>query len=384
MALRTSQVDRLFSAIVLVALCFVAPAVARPVPETSAKQAILIDLWSDTVLLEKNADTLVPPSSMTKLMTVYLLFERVKSGRITLDDRFAVSKKAWRMGGSKMFVPLGKRVRVEDLIRGIIVQSGNDASIVVAEALAGSEAAFARQMTRRARQLGMAKSTFKNANGWPAPGHLMTVREIALLARRLIEHFPRYYHYYAERSFSFAGQTQRNRNPLLAAVRGADGLKTGHTKSGGYGLAGSARRAGRRLILVVNGLASKQARKTESRRLMRWGFSAFERITLFKTGQVVASARTWMGRSATVPLALTEDVRLTVPRGGRKDLRVSASYVGPIPAPLRRGQEIARLEVAGANGLVRSYKLVAAADVERQGLFGRLRTAAERLLGLAP
>lgn len=380
MALRTSHVDRLFSAIVLVALCFAAPAVARPVPETSAKQAILIDLWSDTVLLEKNADTLVPPSSMTKLMTVYLLFERMKSGRITLDDRFAVSKKAWRMGGSKMFVPLGKRVRVEDLIRGIIVQSGNDASIVVAEALAGSEDAFAEMMTARAREIGLTGSSFANSTGWPDPNHYMTARDLVRLTQSIVTDFPEYFPYFAETSFTYNEIHQGNRNPLLYKNLGADGMKTGHTQEAGYGLTATAQRNGRRLILVINGLESTRKRAAEAARLINYGFREFGNYALFTTGEVVETADVWLGDKARVPLIVNSDLIVTLPRASRKDLKVAVVLNAPVPAPIQAGSEIAKLVISAPDIDPIELPLTAGESVQRLGMFGRIGAAISYLL----
>ena len=270
-----SVVRLLSSVLALVAFGVLASQPARAY-ETSAGQAILVDANTGTVLFEKNADEITFPSSMTKLMTIYLVFAHLADGSLHLDDELPVSEKAWRMQGSKMFVEVGTSVRVEDLLRGVVVQSGNDATVVLAEGLAGSEEAFAVEMTEMAQELGMTNSVFRNASGWPDPDHVSSARDLAILAQRTIEDFPQYYHYYAEEVFVWHDIEQHNRNPLLYNTPGADGLKTGHTEAAGYGLTASAERDGRRLILVVNGLASTQERASEGQRLIEYGFREFE------------------------------------------------------------------------------------------------------------
>lgn len=353
--------------------------------DTVAKEAILVDDTTGTVLLEKNAAAPTFPSSMTKLMTVYLLFEHLASGALALDDALPVSEKAWRMGGSKMFVEVGSEVAVEDLIRGIVVQSGNDATIVVAEGLAGSEEAFAREMTARARELGMTATTFRNASGWPDPEHVTTVADLALLVRRTIEDFPDRYHYYAEKSFTFGGIAQANRNPLLHAGIGADGLKTGHTEAAGYGLAASARQGERRLILVINGVDSARARADEAERLLRWGFREFDVHRLFDAGGIVGEAEVWLGEEDTVPLLLADDLALTLSREARRDMRARIVYTGPVPAPIAAGAPIARLVVDAPGMAPVERQLLAAVAVGELPLLGRLGTALFYLLfGLPP
>ncbi|MDM7946454.1 MAG: D-alanyl-D-alanine carboxypeptidase family protein [Oceanibaculum nanhaiense] len=347
--------------------------------ETPAKQAYILDAQTGTVLLDKDADSLMPPASMSKLMTAYMIFQRLKDGRLTLEDEFLVSEKAWRKGGSKMFVEVGSRVSVEDLLRGIIVQSGNDACIVVAEGIAGSEEAFAEMMTETARKIGLEKSVFRNATGWPDEDHVMTARELAVLAERIIADFPEYYHYYAETSFTYNDIRQGNRNPLLYTMNGADGLKTGHTEASGYGLTASAKRDGRRIILVVNGLPSMNARSQESGRLMDWAFREFEALSLFKAGETVEQAEIWMGDTHTVPLVSAEDIVITVPKAARRSMVVSAVYDGPVAAPVKQGDRIATLRVALPNGATMDYPLLAGADVEELGLFGRMLAAAQHL-----
>lgn len=367
----------LAAALALAALAAAPPAAAI---ETAAEQAILIDATTGAVLLEKNADTPVPPSSMSKMMTVYLLFERLKEGALTMDDTFRVSKKAWKRGGSKMFVEVGERVRIADLLRGIIVQSGNDASIVVAEGLAGDEKTFAELMNRKATEMGLTNSTFKNASGWPEDGHLMSVRDIAILSKRTIEDFPDYYKLYAEKTFTYGGIRQSNRNPLLFRQGAADGLKTGHTEAAGYGLAASADRGGRRLILVVNGLPSARARSRESYRLMQWGFREFRNFDMFRKGDTVEEAEIWLGTEATVPLVVDRDVTVTLPRRARRTATIKVVYTGPIAAPVAEGQAIARLVVTAPDFPAVEIPLMAGRAVERLGFAGRIAAALRYLV----
>ncbi len=356
-----------------------AAAVAATI-ETEAREAILIDATTGAVLMEKDADLLMPPASMSKIMTAYMVFTRLKEGRLRLDDTLPVSEKAWKMGGSKMFVEVGSEIRVEDLLQGVIVQSGNDACIVLAEGLAGSEEAFAEAMTEKAHEIGMKDSTFANATGWPNPNHLMTVRDLATLALRTIQDFPDYYHFYSEKEFEWSDIRQGNRNPLLYKTVGADGLKTGHTEEAGYGLTASAVQGDRRLILVVTGLDSVRARSEESERLLRWGFREFDNYALFKAGDTVDEAPVWLGDASSVPLVAKDDLVLTLPRDARKGMKVSVNYVSPIPAPLEEGEEVAQLVVTPSEGDPVSYPLYAGASVGQKGPFGRIVAAVEFLI----
>ena len=344
--------------------------------EISAESAILVDMTTDTVLFEKAPRAPTYPSSMTKLMTAYLLFEQLADGLISLEDTLPVSERAWRMGGSKMFVEVATNVSIEDLIRGIVVQSGNDASIVVAEGLAGSEDAFARMMTEKARELGMHATTYRNASGWPDDGHVTTVEDIAILTRRTIEDFPQYYHYYAETSFSFSEIQQSNRNPLLYTAVGADGLKTGYTRDAGYGLAASAVRDGRRLILAVNGFDGSRTRARQSEAILQWGFREFGLYKLFEAGEAVGDAEVWLGAADTVPLVVADEVQVTLSHAARGDLAVRIVYDGPVPAPLDAGTRVATLVVELPGGGTIERPLLAGADVERMSFFLRLGTRA--------
>ena len=279
-----------------------------------------------------------------------------------------------------MFLVPGKRARIEDLIRGIIVQSGNDSCIVIAEGISGSEEAFAGEMTERAKQLGLTSSTFKNSTGWPHPEHRMSPKDLALLAKHTIEQFPEYYHYYSERSFVYNGIKQNNRNPLIYKEMGADGLKTGYTQESGYGLTGSATRGDRRLILVVNGLSSKKERAREPERLLEWGFREFGNYALLGAGEVVEEAQVWLGKKATVQLIIENELKLTLHKKSRREMKVAVNYQGPIPAPVKKGDVLATLSISAPGEKTIDIPLVAAVDVEQLGLMGRLVAAFKHIL----
>ena len=347
--------------------------------DTAAKFALAIDFNTGATLLDKGADMPMPPSSMTKLMTAYLVYTALKSGRLKLTDELSVSERAWKMGGSKMFVQVGNLVKVEDLIRGMIVQSGNDACIVLAEALAGSEENFAEQMTAKAREIGLTSSFFRNSTGWPDPTHRMSARDLAMLARRIIVDFPEYYHYDSEKSFKYNGIEQENRNPLVQKGT-ADGLKTGHTEEGGYGLVASALRSGRRIILVVNGLTSMRQRAEEADRLLEWCFREFENVTLFKADDVLEKAPVWLGESPTVPLITGRDLALTLPRNWRRNVQIGLRFEAPVKAPVTKGDRLGTLVVSGPGVPPTDLPLLAGADVPRLGLPGRAMGVLSRML----
>ena len=359
-------------------LCLAAGPVAAV--ETQAKQAILADFETGSVLFEKNADESMAPSSMSKLMTIYMVFERLRDGRLSLEDKLPVSTKAWRKGGSKMFVKEGDRVSIEDLIRGVVVQSGNDACIVIAEGLAGSEEIFAEEMTERGRELGLENTVFKNATGWPDLGHTMTARDLAILTKRTVQDFPEYFHYYAEKNFTYNGIHQSNRNPLLYKNLGADGLKTGHTELGKFGLVVSAERKGRRLILVLNGLPNVRTRSKESERLLEWGFREFNNYKLFSAGETVTQASVWLGDVDQMPLVVENDLVITIPKKSRRKMQVSALFEEPVPAPIRGGQQIALLQVSAPGFETLEVPLVAGEGVGQLGLLGRLASALNYLI----
>ena len=374
-----SSLTRIAATAAFLALA-VSPGAEAAKIETNAREAILLDFDTGQVLFEKNSDELMPPASMTKIMTVFLAFERLADGRLNMEDEIPISEKAWRKGGSKMFVEIGSRVSVHDILRGIIVQSGNDAAIALAEAIAGTEEAFAELMTEKAAEIGMKDATFRNSTGWPDPDHRLTAHGLAILAAETIRRFPDYYPIYAEQSFTYHDIKQGNRNPLLYKGMGADGLKTGHTENAGYGLTSSAKRGDRRLILVVNGLDSVSQRASESERLLEWGFREFDNYTLLERGEVIDKAAVWLGEEDTVPLVTEEELIMTMPRAARKEMRVTVEYDGPIPAPIVKGQVLARLRIAAPDMEDRVVPLRAGADVEKLGAFGRITSAVGHLI----
>jgi serine-type D-Ala-D-Ala carboxypeptidase (penicillin-binding protein 5/6) len=359
--------------------------VAAPRPaaafETAARAAIVIDYRTNATLYAKDADARIPPASMSKLMTAYMVFERLKEGSLKLDDTLPVSEKAWRVEGSEMFVKVGDRVRVEDLLRGMIIQSGNDACIVFAEALAGSEAAFSERMSERALELGMTNSHFANSTGLPDPQHYMSVRDLATLAVRIIREFPEYYKYYSEREFTFNNIRQPNRNPLLqAGVPGVDGIKTGFTKEAGYGLVASAQRDGRRIVTVIAGLHSTRNRRGESEQLLEYGFREWQEYRLFEPGQTVAEAGVWLGSAERVPLVPEDVVGVTLSREARKGMNVRLRYDSPVPAPVAKGQLLGALEISAPGSDLVTVPLVAGEDVPKAGMLGRITGAISYLV----
>lgn len=338
--------------------------------ETPAQWAYIVDFATGAVLLDKQSDVEMPPSSMTKLMTAYIVYSRLKSGQLRLDQMLPVSEKAWRTQGSKMFVEINGTIKVEDLIRGMIIQSGNDACIVLAEGIAGTEEQFVEIMNAEAKRLGLNKSVFRNCTGWPDPAHHMSARDIATLAKSIIRDFPEYYHYDSEKQYTYHGIVQYNRNPLVQ--RGlADGLKTGHTEAGGYGLVASAERDGRRVIMVLNGMPSQAVRIQESIRLIGWAFANFENVKMFAHNDIVENAPVYLGSRPNVPLVGGQDLVLTMPRAWRQHARVAVQYDGPIPAPVARGDVVGKITVSGQGVPQVEIPLVAGADVPRMGLFGR-------------
>ncbi len=355
---------------VLLSASFI-PSVTHAAMQTSAKQAIVIDMGTGMTLLEKNADEKMPTSSMSKVMTGYMIFEALKKGRITMDSEFSISEKAWQKGGSKMFVNVGDKVKVEDLLKGLIVQSGNDAAIALAEGLSGDEDAFAAVMTQKAREIGLNNSNFKNASGWPDADHYSTARDLALLAQKLIVDFPHEYSFYSLKEFTYNGITQPNRNPLLYRDMGVDGIKTGHTDDGGYGLMASGEQDGRRIVMVVNGLESARDRANESARLMSWAMNVFENATIIENGQILENSKTLFAKTASLPLTVDRDIRVTVPKGEKDNVKVNVEYNAPIEAPVKKGQEIGKVNISVPQIGDFSVPLVAAADLEKAGFVGR-------------
>jgi serine-type D-Ala-D-Ala carboxypeptidase (penicillin-binding protein 5/6) len=347
---------------------------------TLAKQAFMVDPQTSTVLLFKDADKPMHPSSMAKMMTIHLLFDELAAGRVTLDTRYRVSDRARAMGGSRMFLDVGTEVRVEDLIRGMIVQSGNDACVVVAEGISGTEEAFAERMNKRAREIGMTGTVFKNASGWPVDGQITTARDIALLAWHTISTYPKYYRYYSETEMTYNNIHQDNRNRVLKTTPGADGLKTGHTEEGGYGQATSAIRDGRRLILVLNGMSSMAERASETARLMEWGFRESTNTTIFRAGDAVVEAPVWLGTADKVPLMVADPVIVTMPTGQAAQPRVVARFDGPLPAPIAKGTKVGTVVITLADGKVIEQPIETAADVPRLGPVSRVASLLKHYL----
>jgi D-alanyl-D-alanine carboxypeptidase (penicillin-binding protein 5/6) len=342
--------------------------------ESIAVEAYMIDLSTGQILLDKNSELKTFPSSMTKMMTVLLAFDKISKGQISLDQKFLVSKKAWRMGGSKMFVEVDKSISVEDLLRGIIVQSGNDASIVLAEGISGSEEAFAVEMNILAKIIGLKGSNFVNSSGMPVNNHYTTARDLALIAEYTIKNFPDFYKLYSESEFTFSGISQPNRNPLLGISEGNDGLKTGYTNDAGYGYVGSSIRDGRRLILVFNGTLSSKKRRQEAHRLMEWGFSNFKLIEFFKKGDLVFQADTWLGKNKKVNLIAPSNLSLALPKAHLPNMKVSVQVIEPIPTPIMAGDIIGQLKVFHGDA-ESSFDLVAEKDIKQKKFLSKIFSA---------
>ncbi len=341
---------------------------------TKAKRAILMDAETGAVLYQFNADELAPPASMSKLMTLAVLFRAIRSGKMKTSDELTMSVNAWRKGGapsgtSAMFVPVNTKARIDELIQGIAVQSGNDACIAVAEGLSGSEDAFAKSMTEEARRIGLMKSTFANSTGLDDPRHLMTVRELAVLARHLITEYPEHYSVFGQKEFLYRKHKFYNRNPLLFLGIGADGLKTGHTAEAGYGLVASAVQDGKRLILVVGGHANALERKAEATRLFEWGFKSFSRVKLYDDGEVIGQARVWGGTQMYVPLAGKGEVKMTLPKyPANQRLSAEIVYKAPLKPPVKKGDQVAVLKVTSTSTASTEIPLYATEDVEKAGI----------------
>jgi D-alanyl-D-alanine carboxypeptidase (penicillin-binding protein 5/6) len=367
-------------------LTLAAPALAQQPFQTEATHAVIMDFDTGQILFDRDGDVAMPPASMSKLMTVLMAFEAIESGTLSLDDELPVSEYAWRTGGaasgsSTMFLEVNSRARVEDLLRGIIIQSGNDACIVIAEALAGSESAFADMMTDRARELGMENATFANSTGWPHPDHRISAADLARLARIMIANHPDLYTIWAEREFTYNGIRQFNRNPLLGIFDGADGLKTGHTEESGYGLVGTAVRNGERRIIVFNGMQSNSDRASEAERMMRAALSDFAVYDLFASGDAVDhQATVFMGEVDTVGVRVDVDVQIALHRRARRDMSVSVVYDGPLAAPVTEGDQIGMLVVEAPGYETQEFPLVAAETVARKGVMGRIGAAIAHMI----
>ena len=341
--------------------------------DTIAKQAILYDYETKTIIFEKNSEELMSPSSMSKIMTIYYVFKKIKDGDLKLTDKFKVSKKAWKKGGSKMFVNVNTMVSVEDLIRGIIVQSGNDACIAIAEGISGSEALFAEELNLLAKEIGMINSSFTNSTGWPDPDHLTTIQDLLTLTVRTIEDFPELYYYYAEKEFTYSGIRQLNRNPLLFNEINADGLKTGHTSLGGYGLVASVLKNNRRLILILNGLKRNKDRSNESERLIKVGFNQYKVIDLYDKNQTITNLQVWGGRKKNVAVYSKESVNLTVPNRIKKDLVFSIKHYKPLLAPIEKDQKVADLIVKNKNAeIIKKFELFSKNEIKKMSFFSKV------------
>ena len=341
--------------------------------DTIAKQAILYDYETKTIIFEKNSEELMSPSSMSKIMTIYYVFKKIKDGDLKLSDKFKVSKKAWKKGGSKMFVNVNTMVSVEDLIRGIIVQSGNDACIAIAEGISGSEALFAEELNLLAKEIGMMNSSFTNSTGWPDPDHLTTIQDLLTLTVRTIEDFPELYYYYAEKEFTYSGIRQLNRNPLLFNEINADGLKTGHTSLGGYGLVASVLKNNRRLILILNGLKRNKDRSNESERLIKVGFNQYKVIDLYDQNQTITNLQVWGGRKKNVAVYSKESVNLTVPTRIKKDLVFTIKHYKPLLAPIEKDQKVADLIVKNKNSeIIKKFELFSKNEIKKMSFFSKV------------
>ena len=345
--------------------------------ETTARNVVLMDYDTGQILFAKDHQKMVPPASMSKLMTVYIIFSKLKDGSLSLDDTFTVSENAWRKGGaasggSTMFLNIGENVRVEDLIKGIIIQSGNDACIVAAENLAGSEEDFAVEMNKMARKIGLKNSSFTNATGLPDPNHRMSVEDLALLARHIIKEFPGYYYLFSQKTFTHNNITQGNRNPLLYSMPGADGLKTGHTEEAGFSLTASVKRGDRRLIEVMTGTKSNKERSEESGKIMNYGFREFDNYDVLAQGQKVADIPVWFGEQKEVGLVVAESLKLTLKKNKAANVKMTAVYDKPVKAPIKKGDKlgVVRIEIPGLPTL--EVPLLADRDVAKLGLFGKI------------
>ena len=352
--------------------------------DSSAEFAFVTDFASGKVLMEKDPDALMKPASMAKIMTVYIAFQRIADGSLSLDDTFLISEKAWRKGGSKTFVEVGKQVSVRDLLFGVVVQSGNDAAIAIAEGISGTEDGFAEEMNYVAHGLGMSNTVFRNATGWPDPEQVTTARDLNILATALIRDFPvdeypELYPMFAEKNFTYNGIKQGNRNPLVYGTQGADGLKTGHTEESGYGLVGSAIRDGQRVIMVLNGMQSMKQRSSESRRLMDLMFREFKLYRFYGQDEAVDRANVWLGTQSKIDLVLKEPLELVLARSDRRKLKVSVQWTDPVPAPIRAGQTVGTLVLELPSGKT-SYELLAARDVAALGMFDRVGEALKYLI----
>ena len=342
--------------------------------ESIAKTALVIDLSTNEILLEKNSTEKTYPSSMTKMMTALVAFEKIKDGSLSLDQEFLISKKAWKMGGSKMFIEVDKRVSVYDLLLGVVVQSGNDASIAIAEGISGSEEIFAVEMNNLGKKIGLTGTNFTNSSGWPDENHYTTAEDLAKVAQYTIDNHYELYQMYKISDFTYNGIKQDNRNPLLYTFEGSDGFKTGYTKDAGYGLVGSAERGDRRLILVLNGLESSKSRAQESLRLMDWGFNNFQLVDFYKKNEVIQEVDTWLGKEDKVDLVALEDISVSIPKAQLSSAKVTVLVEEPIATPIKIGDQIAKLQISFADKQV-DFPLYSGEDIDQKNFFSRIFSA---------
>ena len=345
--------------------------------DIKARTVILQDFLSGEILYEKEPDRSIYPASMTKIMTSIVAFDLIESGDLKLDEKFIISEKAWRLsepGSSSMFVMVGDEVSVENLLKGIIIASGNDACVTLAEGIAGSEEEFAVMMTSKAKEIGMNNTNFTNSSGWPNDNHYTTAKDLAKVAEFTLNEHPELYKMYAITEFTYSGIKQDNRNPLLYSFEGADGFKTGHTQAAGYGLVGSAERGGRRLLLVLNGLESSRSRAQESLRLMDWGFNNFQLVDFYKQGEFVIEASTWLGKQEKVKLSSQQDISVSIPKTHISDMKVEVLVEEPIPTPITINDQIGLVQISYADKKLQ-YPLLASENIEQKGFFSRITSA---------
>ncbi len=375
----------LMAILAFVTVCSFATSANAQLYQTKAKQALLLDADTGTILFAKEADAQIPPASLAKIMTMEVVFNQLKNNKLSLTDNFFVSENSWRngganSGGSTMFAKLNSEIPLEDLIKGVIIQSANDGAMIIAEGLGGSEAAFANLMNERARTIGLNNSVFVNATGLPAEGQYVSIRDLAKLARHVITEYPNYYRYYSEPEFEWNKINQRNRNPLLRMKIGADGMKTGFTEASGYAIVGSAKRDGQRLIAVLSGMESKKQRAEEARKILDWGFRAFEKVALFEDKQVLGQASVYGGVKSGVDVVGKGPVEIYLPIGNRDKLRARIVYKGPLMPPVEEGAQVASLKVWIGDELSQEIDLYAGETVEKGGLKRQAVDALKELL----